>query len=784
MADERSPLAGPPLGRRVALWLGLMALFVVAAALRWPGEGDWLRTDVRALLPTPAHDAPQVAEAARRLAQPFERETVWLVGHERRSRAVDGARALAQRLSGSGVFSEVEVEVQDGPVESLAQALRPYRHGLIAPADARALAAGPEQFLQRRLASQYSLVGAAGGGLVQDPLGLFRRFLQSGAQAGAGAGDLIGGVAVVSGAARHYGIVTARVEQAAFQARAGPPLLDVWRDALDWGEGERLRVHATGAPLFGAHASANAHAEISLIGGVSLLAIVALLLARFRSPRPLLVTLVVIAAGVTCGLAAAIAVFGPIHLITLVFGATVIGVSVDYAFHYLADSLRPGWTPEAGLRHVLPALRLALATSVLAFLSLALAPFPALREVAVFIAGGLVGAWLTVVLLLPALVRPPPRAPAPRAHGPLHAPRAAFTVAAVILASLPGIALLAPEDDVRLLYSAPDRLSNDDAIVADLLQRPDSNRFLLVSGQSPQRVLLRQERLRPQLEQLRNDDALGGYRMFAQWVPSLRRQRANERRYRELAEQGDYQRYLRRLGFGEERIRAEINAVQEPGPYVRPEAVRSRLDGLRSALWLGCDEGRCAAPVVVGGIDGTGEGEALARIAEGREGVAWVNRIATVNEAMREHRRLSLVLLVVALVIVAAILMAALGARRGLRLAAVPALAVMVSLGAIGYAGALFNVFNMMALLLILGVGIDYALFYDRADAPGRATATLAITMAVTTTVLAFGLLVFSATPVIRAFGVTLLPGLIAAYGLALMLGGSRSADDAGGHEG
>jgi len=762
-----------------------MALFAVVAALRWPTEADWLRTDVRALLPNAEREAPKVAEAARRLAQPFERETVWLVGHTQRERAVEGARAFGQRLSDSDVFADVAVEVDADAVQSLAQTLRPYRHGLIAAADAEALAERPQAFLQRRLAAQYSLVGAAGGGLADDPLGLFRRFLEQAVRTRTdGNQELVGGVAVVSSEARHYAIVTAEVEHAAFQARADPPLVPVWRDALEWGAAQQLRVHATGAPLFGAHASANAHAEMTLIGGISLLAVVCLLLLRFRSLRPLLVTLVVIAAGVGCGLAAAIGVFGPIHLITLVFGATVIGVSVDYAFHYLADSLRPGWTPEAGLRHVLPALRLALVTSVLAFLSLALAPFPALREVAVFITGGLIGAWLTVVLLLPALVRPPAKAPAPRPHGRVAVPRPVWVAVGVLLLSLPGIALLAPQDDIRLLYSAPERLSQDDDIIGDVLQRPDSNRFLMVSGESAQTVLRRQEALRSQLEDLRDEGVLGGYQMFAQWAPSMQRQRTNERLYRELAGDGEYQRYMRQLGFGDARIREEVAAVEEPGPYARPATVQSRLASFRSALWLGCGDGECAAPVVVAGLDEAGEGEALARIASDHEGVDWVNRIATVNEAMREHRRFSLVLLGAALAVVAAILMLRLGPRRGLRVAAVPALAVLVSLGAIGYTGALFNAFNMMALLLILGVGIDYALFYDRAGDQGRSTAALAITMAATTTLLAFGLLVFSATPVIRAFGVTLVPGLIGAYGLALVLGGSSTgADDAAKHD-
>jgi len=138
---------------------------------------------------------------------------------------------------------------------------------------------------------------------------------------------------------------------------------------------------------------------------------------------------------------------------------------------------------------------------------------------------------------------------------------------------------------------------------------------------------------------------------------------------------------------------------------------------------------------------------------------------------MHEHRRLSLGLLALALLIMAAVLSLTLGLARGMRVVAVPALALVVSLAAVGYSGALFSVFNLMALLLVLGVGIDYALFYHCAPSAGRPTAALGIGMAALTTILAFGLLVFSDTPVISAFGMTLLPGLTAAWLLALVTG-------------
>src|SRR5690606_41639693 len=88
-----------------------------------------------------------------------------------------------------------------------------------------------------------------------------------------------------------------------------------------------------------AHGHRQAREEASLIGSLSLLAAVGLLLVLFRTPRVLLVVLPV-AVGALSGAAACIALFGQVHVLTLVLGASLVGVSIDFPLHYLSKS----WT--------------------------------------------------------------------------------------------------------------------------------------------------------------------------------------------------------------------------------------------------------------------------------------------------------------------------------------------------------------------------------------------------------------------------------------------------------
>ncbi|HZF26540.1 MAG TPA: hypothetical protein VEZ88_09795, partial [Steroidobacteraceae bacterium] len=78
------------------------------------------------------------------------------------------------------------------------------------------------------------------------------------------------------------------------------------------------------------------------------------------------------------------------------------------------------------------------------------------------------------------------------------------------------------------------------------------------------------------------------------------------------------------------------------------------------------------------------------------------------------------------------------------------------------FAGALglqVNLFAVLGLLLLLALGVDYAIFLRESTAE-RTTAMLSVSLSALTTMLAFGLLAFSSTPLIRSIGLTLLVGI------------------------
>ncbi|MCL1487440.1 MAG: hypothetical protein MH186_05725 [Marinobacter sp.] len=97
-----------------------------------------------------------------------------------------------------------------------------------------------------------------------------------------------------------------------------------------------------------------------------------------------------------------------------------------------------------------------------------------------------------------------------------------------------------------------------------------------------------------------------------------------------------------------------------------------------------------------------------------------------------------------------------------------PALATVMTLGLLAVFGQPLNLFNLLAALLILGIGLDIGIFVRESN--GELPAWEAVTLSAITSLLAFGLLALSETPVLHHFGMTVLPGIGLAWLIAFVL--------------
>jgi len=115
--------------------------------------------------------------------------------------------------------------------------------------------------------------------------------------------------------------------------------------------------------------------------------------------------------------------------------------------------------------------------------------------------------------------------------------------------------------------------------------------------------------------------------------------------------------------------------------------------------------------------------------------------------------------------------------RSPLRVARVLApllLAVLVVAAALASCGVQLTILHLVGMLLIVAVGSNYALFFDRQASvhwAGSEPLTLAsLVIANASTVIGFGLLSFSQIPVLVALGTTVAPGAFLALLFAAIL--------------
>ncbi|CAD5762874.1 putative transporter [Escherichia coli] len=107
--------------------------------------------------------------------------------------------------------------------------------------------------------------------------------------------------------------------------------------------------------------------------------------------------------------------------------------------------------------------------------------------------------------------------------------------------------------------------------------------------------------------------------------------------------------------------------------------------------------------------------------------------------------------------------MARLGWRKGLISLVPSVLSLGCGLAVLAMSGQAVNLFSLLALVLVLGIGINYTLFFSNPRGTPL-TSLLAIALAMLTTLLTLGMLVFSATQAISSFGIVLVSGIFTAF--------------------
>ena len=319
------------------LWLALVLLLAAHQVAFWraPNVDD----NVMALLPGQASD-PIESIVDHRMFDGMAREIVVLVGSDDWPAASRAAAAFANELHGSGVLASVS----DGELgdQGAVGFFQPFRDRLLTSVQRARLGAGNmTEWTDTAFAQLYGPGMAGGlGDWRSDPLRLWPEWWQERLGRDVSMRD---GMPAVSRDGVDWIILRVAASTHAFQLDGRAHL----KDALDAAAAAAQRaspgakILRAGVPLHAEAAAVRASWEVNTIGFGSLLAVIVLMWLAFRSPLPVALVALSLLVGCAAAVSVTVLVFGKIHLLTLVFGASLVGVAEDYGIHHGTFQVEP-----------------------------------------------------------------------------------------------------------------------------------------------------------------------------------------------------------------------------------------------------------------------------------------------------------------------------------------------------------------------------------------------------------------------------------------------------------
>jgi predicted exporter len=542
-----------------------------------------------------------------------------------------------------------------------------------------------------------------------------------------------------------------------------------------------LEFYFSGIPFHSYESASGAQREISLISTISILIILILFLYTFRSVLPVFSS--ILAAGISLGIAAstALLVFREIHIITFVFGTTLIGTCVDYSAHFFVHwkgnpSLKSGTEIRS---HISKSVIMSFISTEICFCVFLFSAFPILKQFAVFSMAGLLSSFLTCFCIYPRLKTPEENKrhfrlfenrlflrlknlSLPRITRPVIT--AALTLAVLTILIINSLSVKI-ENNLSSLYTMSASLLESEKRSAQILDYGSSGWYFIVTGSTPEETLENEENLTARLETEVLNGKLGSFLGTSVFVPSIKKQKETYNAMKALLPLAPAQ--FENLGFPQSYAQTFENQFALAQYCLPKDAVALSITDI-SKLWIGEKNGKyysCVLPL------NPADEAVFKAVAEESNYVYFVNKAKDIGHDLDTLTKTMLLFFLAAYLVVSIVVFIVYPRRESLKICAVPLLLVLTAITALAVNKIPLGFFSIAALVLVFGLGLDY-IFYMTGKKQGgdKHLASLAVILSFLTTLLSFGALVLSNFTPTHIFGLTVCAGLSAAFIFAMLL--------------
>lgn len=508
-----------------------------------------------------------------------------------------------------------------------------------------------------------------------------------------------------------------------------------------------VKIYINGAPFYTALTTQNSKKEINILSIVSSLVLLFVGYLLFRNFKFLIPLSLSIGLGFLTGIFSLFLFFDSIHILTLIFGTTLIGLSVDYSLHFMIAKNNFNSGKEA-LNHIFKNLTFSLLTTVITFFPLLFSNFSLLKQIALFSIVGLVFVYLFVsTFYIPLTLSWKKQISKERKNisHPLiilknHKIKrlliALSSIFTVIFFTV-GILQIKFSDDIRNFYSPPKELLEDDIFFQNATKE-FGKYFLVIRGKSLEDVLQKEELFTKKYNIINFH--------LSSFIPSIQTQKENLFLVKEFFNQK------------EKNLKKDFNINVEKF-YFNNEFLTlkdKKLSTLLSSFFI--KDSKYFYSVI--------PSNKKFNLDKKDSDIFVINFQDEIMTTFKEYRNETYKLLSISFFILF-IFLIFIFKRKSIHLIIPSLFSILFSLSLFGILGISVTFFHFLAFFLIAGLSLDYAIF----SLNNCETFTKkAVFVSFLTSFIGFGLLAFTSFELTKNLGITISLGLLISYLTALFL--------------
>lgn len=764
----------------LAYHLGLFAFFALVFCIN-PSRIS-IDADLFNMFPRPFEEEG-IRNADEKLTENVGQNVFILVSHQDFSKAKEAAVSVYNKLSASENFKSLSLYSDIDQLKEITDFVYDYRWNLLSDEDIELINSdgGAQLFAQNALAQAYSPFTILPlDNLDSDPFMLaesnLNNYLLAVRKSGTSMYAKDGLLAASKDGVWYVMLRGILSKKGASLASKDNGIAEIYSICSPL-EKDGLKFIYSGTPFNSHQSSTEAMKEITIISTVSLLVVIILLLFVFRSPLPVIFSIISIFISIITALVATLAVFKKMHILTLVFGTSLIGSCIDYSLHFFTQ-----WAGNPNIKsgqeirnHLLKSLVMAIASSVLCYAILIFAPFNVLKQMSVFSLTGLLSSFLTTMAIFPYISLPEGKrvikiSKVLRETNHKRAKKYFGRVAVTIL-FLFSIAVLlinhknfAVKNDLSRLYTMEGRLL-EDRIKAVEITKYNPSGWFIIRGQSEEKALEVEYDLACKLNKA--FDGQLGFISTSNFVPSIEHQKKSREACRKLLEIAPEQ--FENLGFDSSYTRdliADFNQSENQFVSFTNNNVPQYIASSISTAWLGLmDDGyyyTVLMPNILEDLD------LMRKFADEDPNVFFVNKMSDMGRDLDKLTLMIIKFFAIAYLLIFVMLKFFYNWKQSFKIISVPVLIVLMTAAIFSLSKIDLEFFSVTGLILVFGLGLDYIIYMmeneKKKTMDSKTLEPFATLLSFITTIISFGALSLSNFQPVHLMGLSIFIGLATAY--------------------